>query len=203
MNRDSSMPTAHQDPFGCRLAHMLSTRFGYGRPAPSARCFAAAFWASVSGVAARLDVGLGRFHGGGVKSVMARSCSLVVKRAVSGAYRELAVDAAGVRGCVAAPTASTRVKARHCSEALRHVSMCSRVPGMMSGMQQHVASRPSIEMRARARRAMRGRPAHLLSSWSPGCAGAAPATPHMRTPTVRRARLLHRHSRWMSSPSQR
>ncbi|KGK59153.1 hypothetical protein NC00_04150 [Xanthomonas cannabis pv. phaseoli] len=77
---------------------MLSTRFGYGRPAASARCLAAAFWASVSGVEARLDVGLGRFHGGGLKSVMARSCSLVVKPAVSGACRELAVDAAGVRG---------------------------------------------------------------------------------------------------------
>ncbi len=28
---------------GSRAAHMLSTRFGYGRPFSSARCFAASF----------------------------------------------------------------------------------------------------------------------------------------------------------------
>ena len=71
---------------------MLSTKLGYGRPASSARCFAAAFCASVSSVDADLRLGLRRFHGGGVNSVMTLFVPLAIEPAVSLPGRELVVD---------------------------------------------------------------------------------------------------------------
>jgi hypothetical protein len=59
----SPAASATPSPHGCRTAHMLSIRFGYGRPFSSARCRAAAFCAGDNGCA-RWPRGLGFFQGG-------------------------------------------------------------------------------------------------------------------------------------------
>ncbi len=66
-----SSPAASATPSarGCRTAHMLSIRFGYGRPLSSARCRAAAFCAGDNGCA-RWPRGLGFFQGGGLEAGM-------------------------------------------------------------------------------------------------------------------------------------
>lgn len=66
-----SSPAASATPSarGCRTAHMLSIRFGYGRPLSSARCRAAAFCAGDNGCA-RWPRGLGFFQGGVLEAGM-------------------------------------------------------------------------------------------------------------------------------------